>query len=283
MRRLLAAAVAALVFSGTAQAAIIQGQFTASIDSGSITQFNPDFTPASITPIAAGTTFNGTFRIDTSLLPAGASATTGDATFHQTATTHQSAGGSEWLTVQGTLGLPSPVTIDFRRDPLVPKPATATSLFPPSFTQLVSYSRAEGLLGRCCDTFRLNMDKFDFWQDASDPVQHSYGRAFEFFVTQIEPLLPGASGLPDTLDFLNEGIDPQSGIDETFGSGVIVVSDGAFDFPELFSYQTINANFTILTASFVTVTEVPAPGAPLLLLGAFLLRAARRARGPKHI
>jgi hypothetical protein len=281
MQRLLAAA-AVLAFTGTAQAAIINGQFTATIDGGNVRVFNPDFTVASDTPIAPGTSFNGTFRIDTSLLPMGVTTTTGGTTFFQDLTRHLQSGGAQWLTAEATLGLAAPLSFSFGRDPAVPKPPGAIhppgGFDPPAFSQDFNYGRGTLVgFGQCCDSFGIGLDNFDIWSlpGAGDFV--SYRRVLEFGVIEGQPrLLDPATGLPDNASFVDKG--EEDGFDDTSGSGQFTVADFITQDSVTSPGRLISGEFTVLTASFITVTEVPAPGASLLLIGAFLLRAARRQR-----
>jgi hypothetical protein len=284
-RRAAAIAVLSLValagLATNADADIIDGQFTAAMkEGGTITVLNPDLSFQTPIPIAAGTSLTGTFRIDTSLLPAG------NVTFPDihTQTQFQQTGGAQWLTINATLGLATPLQMSFGRDPVVPKPADAvsTNTFP-NFDQSFLFSR--GLIdpgvGRCCDVVDLSLENVDLWHTSDLSQIEGYGALFTFFAESGLPLLlSGDAGLPQSGSFDSSAIDPFLHIQDSNGSGEFnfLVNGATFAGGQETSFNgsDVTGQFDMLTLSFDTIevrepTEFALFGAGALGLG-FLRR-----------
>ncbi len=267
--------------AGGAGAAVIDGQFTAEVTSGSSIVFNPDFTPQSTTPIAPGTSLTGTFRIDTALLPTGTTTTTGNpATSGSIETDHSQTSGTQWLTVNATLGLAVPQSLAFQRDPVLPKPAIVAPGSVPSFVQNFNYSRGFAPnvgVARCCDFLFLGNQNGDIWSTADFKISTAYFAAFALSLfAGLPTVFPDNDGVPASGSFDSTAFDTVNNVDNSSGQGSFDfhVAESDFTGPQesFFDFE-FTGQFNLLTLSFET-TDIPEPAsiAFLLVLAPFVAR-----------
>ncbi len=267
--------------AGAAEAAIIDGQFTAEVTSGSSIVFNQDFSIQSTTPIAPATSLTGTFRIDTALLPAGVSTTTGNpATFGTIETDRSQTGGAQFLTVNATLGLAVPQSLAFRRDPVLPKPAIVAPGSVPTFVQTFNYSRGfapDVGVARCCDFLFLGNQNGDIWSTADFRINTAYFAAFSLSLfAGLPTVFPDNDGVPGSGSFDTTAFDTVNNVDNSSGQGSFDFHVAETDFTgpqESFFNFELTGQFNLLTLSFET-TDIPEPAsiAFLLVLAPFVAR-----------